>query len=102
MVAAVRLKSMLRFVIFNHRFVIFYHRFVIFYHRFVIFFTLTQFHGRIFAFVVGLGPGRGQPGDVYTLTILTVACTFANSNAGQRRERHQTAGVSFVFHLPVR
>ena len=93
MAAAVALKSMLRFVILYHRFVILYHRFVILYHRFVILITLTQFHGPFFSFFVGL---CGQRGVVYSLTILTVACTFANSNGGRL---HETARGSFGYEM---
>jgi hypothetical protein len=91
MAAAVALKSMLLFVIL-------YHRFVILYHHFVILFTLTQFHGRIFSFFVGLCPGRGERGVVYSLTVLTVACTFANYNGGRlAKEVNDTKCTSFMI-----
>ena len=90
MAAAVELKRMLPFVIL-------YHRFVILYHRFVILITLKRFHGPFFSFFVGLCPGRGQRGGVYSLMILTVACTFANSNGGQHEEAFQVFLCSLAF-----
>ena len=96
MAAAVALKSMVRFVILYHGFIILYHGLVILYHGFVILFTLKLFHGRFVSLFVGFYPGRRERGVVYSLTILTVAYTFANSNAGQR---HETAGGRCVLHL---
>ena len=102
MAAAVALKSMLRFVILYHRFVILYHRFVILYHRFVILFTLTQFHGPFVSLFVGFYPGRRERGVVYSLTIITVACTFANSNGGLCTRQHEEAFQVFLFSLAFR
>ena len=86
MVAAVTLKSMLRFVVLYHGFVILYHGLVILYHGFVILFTLKLFHGRFVSLFVGFYPGRRERGVVYSLTIITVTYTLANSNGGRLNE----------------
>ena len=75
MAAAVELKRMLRFVIWYHRFVIWYHKKS---------FSFDYVYSVPVAVCILLAPQSAAV--VYSLTIITVASTFANSNAGRLHE----------------
>ena len=86
MAAVVELKRMLHFVILYHRFVTWYHRFVILFHSFVILYHKTVIFLQLCilctCFCLCFARAMSAAG-VYSLTIITVAYTFANSNAGR-------------------